>query len=194
MAFSEPLVQWASESSVFLVACSLSKLERTERTSVLYRLSRKWAEEFHPKYLFFYRTGKPEPTLVPQIKKLVSDEWTPCFSHPAIYRSFEWFPDLLNWFCKPDFSVNRPGHEGNITERFHGKWFESRGIRPLNRRKQLPAPYKRLIHDFKRNRQTNNRWIENNSKTTTDQSLQLSRFDDQSHHDKTDQSKPRPEA
>ena len=26
--------------------------------------------------------------------------------------------------------------------------------------------------------------------TTTDQSLQLSHFDDQSHHDKTDQSKP----
>ena len=70
MAFSEPLVQWASESSVFLVACSLNKLERTERTSVLYRLSRKWAEEFHLKYLFFYRTGKPEPTLVPQIKNL----------------------------------------------------------------------------------------------------------------------------
>ena len=28
----------------------------------------------------------------------------------------------------------------------------------------------------------------------TDQSLQLSRLDDQSHHDKTAQSKPRPEA
>ena len=28
---------------------------------------------------------------------------------------------------------------------------------------QLPAPYKRLIHDLKRNRQTNNRRIENNS-------------------------------
>ena len=28
---------------------------------------------------------------------------------------------------------------------------------------------------------------------TTDQSLQLSRFEDQSHHDKTDQSKQRPE-
>ena len=27
----------------------------------------------------------------------------------------------------------------------------------------------------------------------TDQSLQLSRFDDQSHHDKTDLSEPRPE-
>ena len=37
---------------------------------------------------------------------------------------------------------------------------------------------------------TNNRRIENlNSKTTTDQSLQRSRFDDQSHHDKTGQSK-----
>ena len=33
--------------------------------------------------------------------------------------------------------------------------------------------------------------IESNSKTTTDQLLQLSRFDDQSHHGKTDQSKPR---
>ena len=52
----------------------------------------------------------------------------------------------------------------------------------------------RLIHDLKRNRQTNNRRTENNSKTITDQSLQRSRFDDQSHHDTTDQSKPRPEA
>ena len=58
----------------------------------------------------------------------------------------------------------------------------------------LHVPYKRLIHDLKRNRQTNNRRIENNSKSTTDQSLQLLLFDDQSHHDKTDQSKPGPEA
>ena len=55
--------------------------------------------------------------------------------------------------------------------------------------------YLRLIHDLKRNlhTSTNTRRIENNSKTT-DQSLQLLRFDDQSHHDKTDQSKPQPEA
>ena len=39
---------------------------------------------------------------------------------------------------------------------------------------------------------TNNRQKGNNSKTTTDQSLQLSRFDDQSHHNKTDQSNPNP--
>ena len=55
----------------------------------------------------------------------------------------------------------------------------------LDRCQHLPAPYKRLIHDLKRNQQTDRG---NNSKTTTDQSLQLSRFDDQSHHDKTDQS------
>ena len=60
---------------------------------------------------------------------------------------------------------------------------------------RLPAPCKQLIHDFKRNQHTSTkRWIENNSKTTTDQSLQLSRFDNQSHHNKTDQPKPRPEA
>ena len=36
--------------------------------------------------------------------------------------------------------------------------------------------------------------VKNISKTTTDQLLQLSRFDDQSHHDKTaEQSQPRPE-
>ena len=46
--------------------------------------------------------------------------------------------------------------------------------------------------DLKQNRQANNRQIKNNSKTTTNQLLQLSRFDDQSHHEKTDQSKPRP--
>ena len=34
----------------------------------------------------------------------------------------------------------------------------------------------------------------NKNKTATYQSLQLSRFDDQSHHDKTDQFKPRPKA
>ena len=53
------------------------------------------------------------------------------------------------------------------------------------------APYKQLIHDLKRNQQT----IDGSkiTATTTDQSLQLSRFDDQSHHDKTDLSEPRPE-
>ena len=59
---------------------------------------------------------------------------------------------------------------------------------PLNRCHHLSAPCKRLIHDLKRNRQTNNRRTENNSKTVTDQSLQRSRLDDESHHDKTDQS------
>ena len=44
-------------------------------------------------------------------------------------------------------------------------------------------------HTLPQTKPTNNRRIENNSKTTTDQSLQLSHFDDQSHHDKTGQSK-----
>ena len=50
-----------------------------------------------------------------------------------------------------------------------------------------PASYKRLIHDLKRNQQTRD-----GSKViaTTDQSLQFSRFDDQSCHDKTDLSEP----
>ena len=75
-------------------------------------------------------------------------------------------------------------------------WYTNSEEEPLNRCQQLPAPYKRLIQDLKRNRHTstNTRRIRNNRKSTTDQSLQLSGFDDQSHHDKTDQSKPRPEA
>ena len=55
-------------------------------------------------------------------------------------------------------------------------WYTNSEKELLNRCQQLPAPYKRLIHDLKRNWQTNNRRIENNSKTTTDQSLQLSRL------------------
>ena len=50
---------------------------------------------------------------------------------------------------------------------------------------------KRLIHDLKRNQQT----IDGSkiTATTTNQSLQLSRFDDQSHNNKTHLSEPRPE-
>ena len=64
-------------------------------------------------------------------------------------------------------------------------WYINLEQEPLNRCQQLPVPYKRLIHDLKRNRHTstNNRRIKNNSKTT-EQSLQL---DDQSPQDKTDQ-------
>ena len=70
-------------------------------------------------------------------------------------------------------------------------WYTNSEQEPLNRCQQLPAPYKRLIHDLKRNQHTstNNRRIKDNSKTKTDESLQLSRFD-QSHHNKIDQSKP----
>ena len=73
-------------------------------------------------------------------------------------------------------------------------WYTNLKQKPLNRCQKLPAPYKRLIHDLKWNRytSTNNKRIENNRKTTTDQSLQFSHFDDQSHHDKTAHSKPRP--
>ena len=70
-------------------------------------------------------------------------------------------------------------------------WYTNSEQEPLNRCQQLPAPYKRLIHDLKRNQQTIDR--SKITATTTDQSLQLSRFDDQSHHDKTDLSEPRPE-
>ena len=69
-------------------------------------------------------------------------------------------------------------------------WYTNSEQELLNRCQQEPAPYKRLTHTWpqpKRTyKQTNNRRIENNSQTTTDQSLQLLRFDDQSHHDKTD--------
>ena len=67
-------------------------------------------------------------------------------------------------------------------------WYTNSEQEPLNRCQQLPAPYKRLIHDLKRNQQTID-----GLKITADQSLQLSRFDDQSHHDKNDLSEPRPE-
>ena len=75
-------------------------------------------------------------------------------------------------------------------------WYTNLEQEPLNRCQQLPAPYKQLIHDPKRNRQTstNNRRMEINSQTKTDKSLQLLHFDDQSHHRKTDQTKPKPEA
>ena len=75
-------------------------------------------------------------------------------------------------------------------------WYTNLVQEPLNWCQQLPAPYKQLIHDLKQKLHTsnNNRQIKNNSKTTTNQSLQLSHFDNQSHHDKTDQSKPRPES
>ena len=61
-------------------------------------------------------------------------------------------------------------------------WYTNSEQEPLNRCQQLPAPYKRIIHDFKRNRQT----IDGSkiTATTTDQSLQLSRFNGQLHHDK----------
>ena len=67
---------------------------------------------------------------------------------------------------------------------------------PLNQCQQLPAPYKQLIHDLKQNRHTstNNRQITSGSKTTIDRSLQVPHFGNQSRHDKTDQSKPQPEA
>ena len=62
---------------------------------------------------------------------------------------------------------------------------------PLNRCQQLPAPCKRLIDDIKRNR-TNNRRIER----TTEQQLANNEtrpsLPDQSIHDKTNQSRPRP--
>ena len=51
-------------------------------------------------------------------------------------------------------------------------WYTNSEKEPLNRCQQLPAPYKRLKHDLKQNRPTNNRQIEN-SQTTTDQSPQL---------------------
>ena len=54
-------------------------------------------------------------------------------------------------------------------------WYTNWEQEPLNRCQQLPAPYKRLVHDLKRNQPTNNRRIEN-SQTTTDQSPQLLRF------------------
>ena len=61
------LVQWASESSAFLVqlysTCPLGELKRIERTSVLYRLSRKKVQRNYvfPKCLLVERTSKYEP-------------------------------------------------------------------------------------------------------------------------------------
>ena len=69
-----------------------------------------------------------------------------------------------------------------------GSWFTNLEKEPLNRCQQLPAPYKRLIHNLKGNRQTTN-----GSKETMTQHLtnhyKLKFFDDQSHHDQIDQSK-----
>ena len=58
-------------------------------------------------------------------------------------------------------------------------WYTNSEQEPLNRCQQLTPPYKRLKHDLKRNRQTEDRQIKNDSKTTTNQSLQLSCFDNQ---------------
>ena len=70
-------------------------------------------------------------------------------------------------------------------------WYTNSLQEPLNRCQQLPIPYEWLVHDFKRNQQT----IDGLkiTATTTNQSLQLSSFDKQSHHDKTDLREPRPE-
>ena len=64
-------------------------------------------------------------------------------------------------------------------------WHTNLQQEPLKRCQQLPALYKRLIDDLKRNRQTsaNNKRIESNRKTS-DQSLRPLHSDDQSHHDK----------
>ena len=58
-------------------------------------------------------------------------------------------------------------------------WYTNSEQEPLNRCHQLSPTHKRLIHDFKRNwhTSTNNRRIENNSKTTTDQWLQDQRHE-----------------
>ena len=58
-------------------------------------------------------------------------------------------------------------------------WYTNSEQEPLNRCQQLPAPYKQLIHDLKRNQHT----IDGSkiTATTTDQSLQLSRSENKSH-------------
>ena len=55
-------------------------------------------------------------------------------------------------------------HSTNYQQRLTlESWHTNSEQEPLNRCQQLPAPYKRLIHDLKLNRQTNNKWIKNNS-------------------------------
>ena len=76
---------------------------------------------------------------------------------------------LYSGVCTSERVTYSTNYQQRLTlESWHIKWEQE----PLNPCQQLPAPYKRFTHDLKRNRQTNNRRIENNSKTRIDQSLQ----------------------
>ena len=86
LLFSLSLVLWASWKELKEQVCYTACPEKD-------------VEEFHLNIYFSKGQVNLYPHLSHRQKKLVSDEWTPCFSHPAFYRSFEWFSDLgpIKW-------------------------------------------------------------------------------------------------